>query len=71
MSGVRIYNPDLLALGMTLPGFIERGKVIASLPSLGVLTLAGHTPPDWEIDYIEVDTLDDEVLAATCERAYG
>lgn len=62
MSGVRIYNPELLALGMTLPGFIERGKVIASLPSLGALTLAGHTPVDWRIEYHEVDAMDSAVL---------
>lgn len=55
MSGVRIYDPELRELGMTLPGFIERGNVIASLPSLGVLTLAGLTPPDWEIGYLEID----------------
>jgi len=64
MSGVRIYDPDLLALGMTLPGFIERGKVIASLPSLGVLTLAGHTPESWEIHYVEVDEIDIESILA-------
>jgi len=44
MSGVRVKNEELRALGMTLPGFIERGRVIASLPSLGLLTLAAHTP---------------------------
>lgn len=46
MSGVRVQNPRLLALGLTLPGFVDRGKVIASLPSLGLLTLAAHTPDD-------------------------
>lgn len=71
MSGVRIYNPELRDLGMTLPGFIERGKVIASLPSLGVLTLAGHTPEAWEIDYLEIDRLDDDAIQAACERAEG
>ncbi len=67
MSGVRIYNPELLALGMTLPGFIERGKVIASLPSLGVLTLAGHTPSDWAITYREVDSLESADLSGLPE----
>lgn len=57
MSGVRIYNPDLLALGMTLPGFIERGNVIASLPSLGLLTIAAYLPRHWDIEYLEVDDL--------------
>jgi len=57
MSGVRVQNPELLALGLTLPGFVERSKVIASLPSLGLLTLAAHTPSDWELDYVEWDKL--------------
>ncbi len=60
MSGVRIRNPELLALGMTLPGFVERGKVIASLPSLGLLTVAAHLPEDWEAEYEDVDALDIE-----------
>ncbi len=30
MSGVRIYSKDLVQLGVTLPGFVERGKVVAS-----------------------------------------
>ena len=44
MSGVRAYNPELTRLGLTLPGFVERNRTIASLPSLGLLTLAGMTP---------------------------
>ena len=54
MSGVRAHNPELTALGLTLPGFIERNLVIASLPSLGLLTLAGLTPPEIETRYLEV-----------------
>ena len=54
MSGVRVQNPVLNALGFTLPGFVERKKVIASLPSLGLLTLAGMTPDDVEVTYLEV-----------------
>ena len=57
MSGVRAYNPELMELGLTLPGFVERSKVIASLPSLGLLTLAGMTPPDVELEYLEVPDL--------------
>ena len=34
MSGIRACDPELLALGLTLPGFVERSKTIASLPSL-------------------------------------
>ena len=54
LSGVRCRNEELLAMGLTLPGFVERSKVIASLPSLGLLTLAGMTPEDVEVDYVEV-----------------
>lgn len=54
MSGVRCRNEELLALGLTLPGFLERSKVIASLPSLGLLTLAGMTPPSVDVEYVEV-----------------
>jgi len=57
MSGVRVRNPELLAIGLTLPGFVERSKVIASLPSLGLLTLAGLTPRDVDIEYLEVPDL--------------
>jgi radical SAM superfamily enzyme YgiQ (UPF0313 family) len=55
MSGVRVYNQQLFDIGLTLPGFVERSKVIARLPSLGLLTLAAHTPPHWEVVYRELD----------------
>jgi hypothetical protein len=54
MSGIRVCDPELLQLGFSLPGFVERGKIIASLPSLGLLTLAALTPPHIEVEYIEV-----------------
>jgi len=54
MSGIRVCDTELLRLGLTLPGFVERSKTIASLPSLGLLTLAGMTPAEHEIAYIEV-----------------
>jgi len=59
MSGVRVENPELNRVGVTLPGFVERSKVIASLPSLSLLTLAALTPPDVEVDYREVRDLED------------
>jgi radical SAM superfamily enzyme YgiQ (UPF0313 family) len=59
MSGVRACDAELLELGLTLPGFVERSKTIASLPSLGLLTLAGMTPPEHDVRYYEVDQLDD------------
>jgi radical SAM superfamily enzyme YgiQ (UPF0313 family) len=54
LSGVRAHNPELTQLGLTLPGFVERNRVIASLPSLGLLTLAGLTPPSFELEYVEL-----------------
>jgi radical SAM superfamily enzyme YgiQ (UPF0313 family) len=57
MSGVRAANPELTAVGLTLPGFVERSKVIASLPSLSLLTLAALTPRDIEVSYREVPDL--------------
>jgi len=54
MSGVRAHNPELTRLGLTLPGFVERNRIIASLPSLGLLTLAGLTPREVEVEYREV-----------------
>jgi len=55
MSGVRVRNEALRATGVTLPGFVRRGEVIASLPSLGLLTLAGMTPKHHSMQYIEID----------------
>jgi radical SAM superfamily enzyme YgiQ (UPF0313 family) len=57
MSGVRAHNDELTRLGLTLPGFVDRNKIIASLPSLGLLTLAGLTPDKFEIAYHEVADL--------------
>jgi radical SAM superfamily enzyme YgiQ (UPF0313 family) len=54
MSGVRACDQELLRLGLTLPGFVERSKTIASLPSLGLLTLAGMTPDSHQVEYLEV-----------------
>ena len=54
VSGIRVCDQELLDLGLTLPGFVERSKVIASLPSLGLLTLAALTPSRHEVHYIEV-----------------
>lgn len=61
MSGIRACDEELLRLGLTLPGFVERSKTIASLPSLGLLTLAGMTPPEHEARYFEIPNLDEAV----------
>lgn len=54
MSGVRVYNQKLLDVGVTLPQFVNRGKVIAQLPSLALLLLAALTDEDVDVDYVEV-----------------
>ena len=62
MSGVRVYNQKLLELGLTLPGFVERSRVIASLPSLGLLILASHTPENWNVVYKELDNYTEQEI---------
>jgi len=57
MSGVRARNEELTRLGLTLPGFVDRNKIIASLPSLGLLTLAGLTPEQFHAGYHEIADL--------------
>jgi radical SAM superfamily enzyme YgiQ (UPF0313 family) len=58
LSGIRACDPELLAIGMTLPGVVDRGRVIARLPSLGLLTLAGMAGPDHSCTYFEVEDVD-------------
>lgn len=57
MSGIRACDEELLRLGLNLPGFVERSKTIASLPSLGLLTLAGMIPDEHDVSYIEIDDI--------------
>lgn len=58
MSGLRACDPELLAMGLSLPGFVDRGRTIAQLPSLGLLTLAGMTPSRHRVRYLEVPDAD-------------
>lgn len=62
VSGVRIYNERLKRFGVTLPGFVERAQVIASMPSLGLLTLAGATPGRHALSYHECPDFDAATL---------
>jgi radical SAM superfamily enzyme YgiQ (UPF0313 family) len=55
MSGIRAHDPVLLKLGLTLPGFVERSKTVAQLPSLGLLYLAACTPAGHEVSYFEAE----------------
>jgi len=54
MSGVRVRTEELAKLGVSMPGFVDRGNVIASLPSLAGATLAAVTPADVQFDYFDV-----------------
>lgn len=55
MSGIRAHDPALVDLGLTMPGVLERGQVVASLPSLGLLYLAACTPNGHEVHYFEAE----------------
>jgi radical SAM superfamily enzyme YgiQ (UPF0313 family) len=60
MSGVRAHNAELTKLGLTLPGFVDRNRIIASLPSLSLLTLAALTPARHKVEYREIADLKDQ-----------
>ncbi len=61
MAGIRVGNERIRQLGMTLPALTNRASVIERLPSLGLLTLAGMTPPDWTCSLIEAMPDDDDL----------
>ena len=67
MSGVRVKSRELAELGVSLPGFIDRGKVIASMPSLGLLTVAGLTPPEHEVQYVEIEKFSESDTLPECD----
>lgn len=69
MSGVRAHDPELTRLGMTLPGFVERSKVIASLPSLSLLTIAGLTPDSFHLAYYEIREIREADQLPECDLA--
>jgi len=71
MSGVRVHDAELLATGLTLPGFVERSRVIASLPSLGLLTLAARTPEEWPVAYREFDELPPDAAQAIAAEGFA
>lgn len=53
MTGFRVREREMAALGMALPGLGDRGAAVGALPALGVLTLAGMCPDGWDASYIE------------------
>ncbi|MEE9441591.1 MAG: radical SAM protein [candidate division Zixibacteria bacterium] len=70
MSGIRVADTELLEMGLTLPGFVERSKIIASLPSLGLLTLAGMTPKSHQVDYYEIADLQENIKGNSIPQDY-
>ena len=58
IAGVKLQTRKFIELGVTLPQFINRGQVIAQLPSLALLTLAGATPESVDVEYLEVDDVE-------------
>lgn len=65
MSGIRCADAELAAMGLSLPGFLDRGRAIASMPNLALITLAGMTPACHRIQYLEVPDLDEAMRDGT------
>jgi radical SAM superfamily enzyme YgiQ (UPF0313 family) len=81
LSGLRLCDAPLLELGLSFPDVRKRATDIQALPSLGLLTLAGMTPAEFDVEYLEIADLDGELptrfdavalstLTATAGEAY-
>ena len=62
LTGFRVREEELLALGMSLPGLAARGRAIGQLPALGLLTLAGMLPKEWRCSYLPAARCDDVLV---------
>ena len=81
MSGLRLAETELLELGLSFPAVARRAREIEALPSLGLLTLAGMSPPHIGAEYFEVrdiaevpdrfDAIALSTLTATSKEAYA
>jgi radical SAM superfamily enzyme YgiQ (UPF0313 family) len=81
MSGLRLVDAELLELGLSFPAVARRAREIEALPSLGLLTLAGTSPPHIGAEYLEVRDIADiperfdaialSTLSATSKEAYA
>lgn len=69
MSGVRAWSKEITEAGLTMPGFLERSQVIASLPSLSLLTLAGMTPAGFDVSYHEILDIRELCALPDCDVA--
>lgn len=64
MSGLRVVDPDLLALGLSLPGLARRAGALSELPPLGLLTVAAMVAEPWQVQLVSdqgVGSVDDTV----------
>lgn len=61
IAGVKLQTRRFIELGITLPQFVNRGQVIAQLPSLGLLSIAGTTDGECDYEYVEVVDVADHV----------
>lgn len=68
LTGFRLREEELLALGMSLPGLAPRAKAIGQLPALGLLTLAGMLPEDWTCDYRPAERADEELIERIAQQ---
>lgn len=66
-GGFRVREPEMLELGMSLPGLQQRSRALAELPSLGLLTLAGMTPARWSRSWHSVQRWDDRFVDEVTE----
>lgn len=62
MTGFRVQEVQMRQLGMSLPGLAARANALAELPALGVLNLAGMSPPDWSCCYRGMPACTDEAV---------
>jgi radical SAM superfamily enzyme YgiQ (UPF0313 family) len=68
LTGFRVREEEMLALGMSLPGLRGRASAVARLPALGLLTLAGLAGPPWSCSYHDSPAVSEE-LADSLEEA--
>lgn len=71
MSGLRLVDEPLLDLGLSFPAVARRAREIEALPSLGLLTLAGMSPPHIGAEYCEVRDFDDVPDRFECDGERG
>lgn len=62
LTGFRLREQEMAALGMSLPGLGARATAVGQLPALGLLTLAGALPDEWSCSYHPVDTVSAEQI---------